>query len=176
MYWGSICYSGIEFVILRDLFHANIWQEVYLKSKKLFVEWKVYFIILQRSMPMNLVPNSQGRFKKENGNAGNYFPTLSPEPENPNSRILVPHMQLPRFQCGSTKSCLQNQSLDNTVVLFWCTLLLLHWLQKFFAPAEGLPPGQFVLAMDRIQLKTTKPSFPFKLHVTVWTSVLFTRV
>lgn len=34
---------------------------------------KVFFIVLQR--------NSQGRLKNENGSAGNYLPTLSPEPK-----------------------------------------------------------------------------------------------
>lgn len=47
---------------------------------------------------------------------------------------------------------------------------------KIFAPGEDLTDGQFVLAMDHNELRTTKTGFPSKLHFTMWTSVLFTWV
>lgn len=73
---------------------------------------KVLFIVLQK--------NSQERLQNENGNAGNYLPTLSPEPKNPNSWVFVSHMQLPQFQCGSTQGFFSELELQH----YFSSLLL----------------------------------------------------
>lgn len=72
-------------MVLRDLFHANILQEVYLKSKSFLWNKEKCHHCFAQNVPLNLLMNSKGGLKNEHGNAGYYFPTLSNEPKNPNS-------------------------------------------------------------------------------------------
>lgn len=162
LHWLSIHWKLASYVLGKYLlFWCSLWfWEMPTSDKKFIVKSKTFLwdeerfsIVLQRNVAVSWAPNSQGRRKKENVNAGNCFPTSSPEPKNPNSGILVPYMQFPQI----SKGFVQNQSLDNTLILCWCPLLLQHWLQKSFAPRSASR------SVFSIQLKTTKKQFSVQI-------------
>lgn len=70
----SILASEGEFIILRNLSCQHLTRSLF-EIQKLSVKWEVFFTV--QRMLLNLLMNSRGRFKNENGNAGNYFPSLN---------------------------------------------------------------------------------------------------